>query len=183
MKNIVGLLIMLVLAVLPVLADDNAMVQPSSSDVELGTLHALNNVYAVKDEHKTAMCCCGKEFEVTAETASMNIHGLTMYSCGPECASKMKNASAEEMIKAIMAWEKSFAGKEMASNCRMQDGKKMATCACGSVFEVGAKTPCVVENGVKLNTCCEGCAEHVMKASPEERAGMMNKALYTPEKK
>ncbi len=182
MKKIIVLL-MLALLALPVMAEDQAIVQPAADDVQLGTLHALNNVYAVKDEHKTALCACGKEFEVTAETASMNIHGLTMYACGPECAAKMKYASAEEMIKAIMDWEKSFAAKEMASNCMMQDGKKMATCACGGTFEVGVKTPCVVENGMKLNACCDGCAEHVMKASPEERAGMMKKAMYSSEKK
>lgn len=182
MKKIMILLVFVMIA-LPVMAEDQAIVQPAADDVQMGTLHPLNNVYAVKDEHKTALCCCGKEFEVTAETASTNIHGLTMYSCGPECATKMKSASAEEMIKAITEWEKSFGAKEMATNVMMQDGKKMATCACGGTFEVGTKTPCVVENGMKLNACCDGCAEHVMKASSEERSAMMKKAMYSSEKK
>ena len=39
-----------------------------------------------------------------------------------------------------------------------------------------------VEDGMKVHTCCNGCAEHVMKASAEERAGMMKKAMYTTDK-
>lgn len=183
MKKINCLLLMLAFVSLPVMADDHAMVKPAASDVELGTLHAMNNVYAVKEEQKTALCGCGKEFEVTAKTASIDIHGLTMYACGPECESKLKNASAEEMIQVLMTLEKEFAAKEMMTNCTLKDGKKMATCACGGVFEVGAKTPCVMENGMKLSACCEGCAEHVIKASPEERASMMKKAMYTSEPK
>lgn len=183
MKKTLGLLLFLGLAVVSAQADDHALVKPAADDVELGTLHTMNNVFAVKEEHKSALCTCGKEFEVTSASASVDIHGLTLYSCSQQCAEKMKGSSAEEMIKAIMDWERSFAAKEMASNCIMQDGKKMATCACGGTFEVGAKTPCVVENGMKLSTCCEGCAEHVMKSSPEERAAMMKKAMYTADKK
>ena len=60
MKKIIVLL-MLALIALPVMAEDQAIVQPAADDVQLGTLHALNNVYAVKDERKTALCACGKE--------------------------------------------------------------------------------------------------------------------------
>lgn len=183
MKRTMGMLLVMVVTALPLLAEDHAMVKPSATDVQLGTLmHAMNNVVAVKDGHKTALCGCGKEFEVTEATPKMDANGMTFYCCGPECHEHAMKSSPEESAKGMAEWQKAFAAKELVSNEMMKDGKKMATCACGQTFEVTDKTCCVVEDGMKLSTCCNGCAEHVMKAGAEERHGMLQKAMYTPEK-
>ena len=182
MKKALGTLLMLAIIALPAFAGeghDHGTVKAASDDVQMGTMHTMNNVYMSKDGKKMAMCGCGAEFEVSDKTASMDMHGMTMYACGPECAEHMKTATAEEMAAGMDAWQTKFAAKEMMSNAMMKDGHNMATCACGQSFEVTASTPCVVEDGMKMNACCAGCAEHVMKASAEERHGMMMKAMHT----
>jgi len=164
---------------LPVTADDHPVIQAAADDVQLGTLHALNNVIAVSEGHKTALCGCGKEFEVTDATPTMDMAGTTFYCCSQECHDHAAKATAEESAKGMADWQKSFVGKGMLTNAAMVDGKNMATCACGQAFEVTAKSPCVAENGMKMSACCDGCASHVAKAAPEERAAMMNKVMKT----
>ncbi len=188
MRKALGMLLMLAMIALPAFAgeghDHSAdAVKTASGEVQMGTMHAMNNVYMSKDGKKMAMCGCGKEFEVTDKTASTDVHGMTMYACGPDCAEKMKTATAEEMAAGMDAWHKKFAAKEMASNVTVKDGHPIATCACGQSFEVNAETPYIVEDGMKMHACCAGCANHVMKASAEERHGMMIKAMHTSEKK
>jgi hypothetical protein len=178
MKKALGLLLMIALVALPALAgDEAAMVKPAADDVHMGTMHVMNNVIAEHDGHKTALCGCGKEFEVTAESPAHNIHGMTLYACGPDCGEMMKKASAEEMMKNVMGLEEKLITANLATNEFEKDGKHMATCACGTEFEMSAKTPCLVADGMKMNACCDGCAEHVMKASAEERHGMMAKHI------
>lgn len=185
MKKVLGLLLMLALVALSAFAgEESATVKPAATDVQMGTLmHAMDNVTVIKEGHKTALCGCGKEFEVSDKTPKMDANGMTMYCCTPECHEHAMAMKPEEMAAGMMEWQKMFSAKEMASNVMMVDGKKMATCACGQKFEMTDKTCCVVENGMKVNTCCNGCAEHMMKASAEERMGMMQKAMYTTEKK
>lgn len=179
MKTLLGFMLTLALVALPALAGDEAMIQPAANDVQLGTLHALNNVYTVKDGHQTALCGCGKEFEVTEATPKMDANGMTFYCCSQECHEHAMKSTPEEMAAGMKEWQKAFSGKEMLSNAMLTDGKQMATCACGQTFEVNANSPCVVENGMKMSACCGGCAEHVMKAAPEERGAMMKKVMKT----
>jgi hypothetical protein len=178
MKKALGLLLMVALVALPALAGDEAsMVKAGADDVHMGTVHMLNNVVADHDGHRMAVCGCGKEFEVTADSPSMDIHGMTIYACGPECAEHMKSAGAEDMMKAVSGIESKMQTAHMVTNEFDKDGKHMATCACGTEFEVTSKTSCVMADGMKLNACCDGCAGHVLKASAEERHGMMMKQM------
>lgn len=180
MKKALGVLLMIALVALPALAgDEAAMVKPAADDVQMGTVHMANNVVAEKEGHKMAVCGCGKEFEVTAESPSMDVHGMTLYACGPECAEHMKAASADDVIKAVSGIEEKLMTANLMTNTFEKEGKQMATCACGTEFEMSAKTSCVVADGMKLNACCDGCATHVMKASAEERHGMMMKQMKT----
>ena len=132
MKKVLGLMLMVALVALPALAGDDAMVKPASDDVQMATMHMANNVVSEHDGHKMAICGCGKEFEVTKDSPSMDIHGMTLYACGPECAEHMKGASAEDMMKAVSGIESKMGTAHMVTNEFEKDGKHMATCACGT---------------------------------------------------
>ncbi|MBK6767371.1 MAG: hypothetical protein IPG71_14085 [bacterium] len=179
MKKLLALLFMLALASCPVMADEQPVIQPSPGDVQLGTLHALNNVTAIAEGHTLALCGCGMEFEVTDASPKLEMNGTTFYCCSQACHDHASKASAEESATSMAEWQKVFSGKGTLTNAAMVDGKNMATCACGQTFEVTSKSPCVAENGMKMSACCDGCANHVIKTTPEERSAMMKKVMKT----
>jgi len=180
MKKILGLLMMTMLTVFPVLADDHAMVQPAADDVHLGTLYVVNNVVEVKDGHSTAHCACGANFDVTEKSAHVAIDGGTYYLCSEQCASTVAAMDETAKKSAIGSLQKALMTEShMQSNISTKDGKKMATCACGTEFEFGASTPILMENGMRMCACCDGCAKHVKAAEPAQRAAMMQKVAVT----
>ena len=98
------------------------------------------------------------------------------------CLLAPAQASAEDMMKAVSGIESKMGTAHMVTNEFEKDGKHMATCACGTEFEITDKTTCVVADGMKMSACCDGCAQHVMKASAEDRHAMMTKVAQMPEK-
>lgn len=58
---------------------------------------AVSNVYNVGG--KQVYSCCGKEQEVGSKTASVTENGVTIYTCGPGCASNIRGMSATDRIK------------------------------------------------------------------------------------
>lgn len=185
MKHFLALLMLLALASFSFAEDQavsKATMNEATGEVSLASMHAVNNVFAVKDGKQTALCGCGKEFEVTASSPVMDANGMVFYCCGPECHEHAMKSTPEEMQLGMANWQKLMDAKELMCNASMKDGKKMATCACGMDFEVKATCPYVLQDGMKVYTCCDGCSKHVCTASAEERTKMLQKALHTASK-
>lgn len=183
MKKLLILMLALTVAALPALAGeghDHAIVKPAADDVQLGTLHVANNVVSLHDGQKTALCACGSNFDVTEKSPSFSFDGGTYFLCGEGCKAKIEGMDEETKAGAVPGLQKAVLTSEhLMSNEMIKDGKKMATCACGQTFEVKTETPRVIADGMCMDACCGGCAQHVLKASAEERAAMMKKVMHS----
>jgi hypothetical protein len=138
----------------------------------------LNNVVSVDaDGNKTALCGCGMEFKVSDKTPSMNVDGMTVYACSDGCAATMSGMDKKMMDGKIGELKMAVAeNKGLATNAAMMDGKMTATCPCGMSVEVNDKTPFVVENGVKVYTCCDDCLNSFSSADVKIREDAEMKA-------
>ncbi|MBK6910614.1 MAG: hypothetical protein IPK53_14115 [bacterium] len=178
MNRILVLVALLAALTSATMADDHALVKPAADDVLLGTLHVMNNVVEVKDGHSLAHCACGANFEVTDKSPHVELEGGTYFLCGEQCLSTVGSMDDAAKKSAIGSLQKAMVTEQhMHSNMQLKDGKKVGTCACQGEFEVGSATPMVLENGMLMGACCDGCASHVAKAKPEERAAMMQKVM------
>lgn len=182
MKHFIALLMLLALATAGWAEDQaisKATMNEATGEVSLASMHAINNVVSVKDGKQTALCGCGMEFEVTASTPVVDANGMTFYCCGPGCHEHVAKATPEEAHAGMAAWQKLMDAKSLSCNTATMDGKQMAKCACGMDFEVKAGCHYVLMDGMKVYTCCDGCAKHVCSATAEERTKMLQKALHT----
>lgn len=130
----------------------------------------LNNVVKTdKDGKQTALCCCGHEFTVTETAPTYTRGGTTFYMCGEGCREAVMKESQAESEKTYAEWETKYSAATLWSNVITRDGKPMAKCGCGAEFTVKETTPVVLENGMKLYCCGDGCHEHFLKMSSTER--------------
>ena len=130
----------------------------------------LNNVVKMDMEGKrTALCCCGAEFTVTATAPTVEDAGTTYYMCGDGCREMYMKSSKEEQTKTHADWRVKYDQVSLATNTWMADDKKMAKCGCGAEFTVTETSPIVMENGMKSYCCGAGCHEHFMKMSANDR--------------
>ncbi len=136
----------------------------------------MNNVFAInKKGERKALCGCGMEVAVNDDTPVETFKGMTFWTCGETCAEMMKGMSEAEMDNAMKIWHEKFDGYKLASNTEMKDGKEMATCGCGMVFEVSDDNPRIVENGMVLHMCGDNCKNMVMEMPAEKRLKMEKK--------
>ncbi len=130
----------------------------------------LNNVIQLDtDGHRTALCGCGKQFEVTANSPAVQHGNETIYCCGDACHSSFAGMPAADQDKLISDLNSKLPAENLISNAIEKDGKTVATCLCGKEFEVTDRTPEVTENGVTLDLCGEACAAGLHKMSAEDR--------------
>jgi ribosomal protein L24E len=138
----------------------------------------LNNVVAMDAAgNRTALCCCGAEFTVTDNAPVLDHDGTLFYMCGEGCKQMALKATPEESAKTLDAWWKKYAELKLTDNAAMKDGKTTATCVCGATFTVTDKTPYVMENGVTLYLCGDGCAEHFRSMAAADRLTAERKFL------
>lgn len=138
----------------------------------------LNNVVKMDQAGKrTALCCCGYEFTVTDNAPVFARGGTNFYMCGEGCKEVAAKESQEESEKTYAAWEKKYSAATLWNNLMTRDGKQMAKCGCGAEFTVKETTPVVLENGMKMYCCGDGCHEHFLKMAEAERLQAEQKFL------
>ncbi|MFC2150127.1 hypothetical protein ACFLQV_01360 [Calditrichota bacterium] len=117
----------------------------------------MNNVFAMDaDGNRTALCGCGMEVKVSDTSTKVMNGDMTFYTCSQGCADMMGKMSEAEKKDAMMKWHDNFKTHKLASNAMMKDGKNMATCGCGMVFEVNNEHV-LIDNGMKIHCCSEKC--------------------------
>ena len=130
----------------------------------------LNNVTKMDMEGKrTAMCCCGAEFTVTANAPTVDDAGTSYYMCGEGCREVYMKWSKPEQEKAHATWRTKYDQVQLVTNAWMAGEKKMAKCGCGAEFTVTESAPVLMENGMKMYCCGAGCHEQFMKMSATDR--------------
>jgi hypothetical protein len=133
-------------------------------------IDALNNVVALEsDGSRTALCICGKTLPVTADTRSIVHDGTVFYLCSTECTDRAGKLSEKDWDAATAGWKARFAATKFLSNARMKEGREMATCLCGKVFEVNSRTLAVAENGLVVHCCSAACDAKFRGAAPDSR--------------
>jgi hypothetical protein len=130
----------------------------------------LNNVVKMDAAgSRTALCCCGAEFTVTANAPTMTHGGTLFYLCGDGCKQTAEKATPAEGAKVMKAWHKKYTGYKLPDNTTMKDGRKMATCLCGKTFAVTSSSHFIIENGIKTYLCSEACNTALHGTSAEDR--------------
>jgi ribosomal protein L24E len=131
-------------------------------------IDALNNVVSMESEgSRTALCLCGKTLPVMADTPSVTQDGTTFYLCSADCVKMASKALEKDWKSATENWRARFATIKFLSNARMKEGREMATCLCGRVFEVNSRTLAVAENGLVVH-CCSAACDKQFRAAPSE---------------
>jgi hypothetical protein len=134
------------------------------------TTAPLNNVVrTAADGTRTALCCCGHEFTVTAKSPTYEHGGTTFYMCGDACKASAMAASPADAAKSLAEWRTKFDAEMLATNAKTADGKTTAVCGCGKSFTVTDSSPVVTENGVRMYCCSPACHDHFMKMSADQR--------------
>ncbi len=149
---------------------------PAAAEMKMNAMPMNNVMMMTADGKRMAMCGCGKEFEVTDKSMVMK-GSPAMYCCSPECHEHAMKMSKEEMEKGMAEWSTKFMAVEMPSNMKMAGEKKMATCGCGTEFEVTDKSPMIWENGVKMYCCTDKCHEMMLGMSEADRMSAEMKLL------
>lgn len=134
------------------------------------TTEHLNNVIQLDaDGHRTALCGCGMQFQVTNDQLSVQNGDETIYCCSEACHhSNLAMPNADRMQK-ISDLNEKLSHSISVTNTAIKDGRTVATCLCGKEFEVTDQTPRVSENGVTLNLCGEACTTGLHKMSAADR--------------
>lgn len=133
-------------------------------------IDALNNVVTMEPGgSRTALCLCGKTLPVTAGTPSITHDGTMFFLCSTECTTLGERLPEKDWAAVTESWQAKFSATKFPSNAGMREGREMATCLCGKVFEVNSRTLAVAENGLVLHFCGAVCDANARAAAPEGR--------------
>ena len=130
--------------------------------------HPLNNVIVMDASGtRSARCLCGKEFVVTKDSPTITRGEGIYYVHADGCRDMYMKSDKAAQTKMFSDYWKTYPMDKMANNTMMKDGKEMATCLCGKVFEVTKTSPKVTENGMTIYLCSDACttALHGMAAN------------------